>query len=69
MNKKIYIRTFEEKLLTKIEQEEKRTRDRKDKEEAKYYQTIFENPEAYFVMDSNEEKDNIQYDEILEDDM
>ncbi len=55
-------RTFEELLLTEEEREERRKKIEEDKALAAYYRKVFEDPEAYFVIQENSE------DEIPEDD-
>ena len=47
------VRTFEEALLTEEEREKKRKENEEDKALAAYYRSVFDDPEAFFVIKEN----------------
>lgn len=49
----IKITTFEQRLLTGKEQEERKKQELADKEEAEYYRRVFENPDDFFVTEED----------------
>lgn len=61
-HKKLKIKTFEERLLTAEERDERKNQREEDHALAAYYQSISENNEPAFIVSENPD------DEILEDD-